>query len=64
LNPLKFTPPEQPKEKKPIGRLPRPVKIRGVHYKSITEARKKTGFSTMRIYYLIGEKYRNTKADK
>lgn len=59
MNPLKFTPQEPPKKKMPIGRQPRAVKIRGVHYKSITEARKKTGFSTMRIYYLIGESYRN-----
>lgn len=61
LNPLKFTP-EQKVEKLQAGRKPRAVVVEGVEYPSIGAARKATGYSTMKIYYLIDEKHRDTNS--
>jgi hypothetical protein len=65
LRVLEFTPEVKPPPKpRQQNRKPRPIKIRGIEYPSITAARKATGFSVMRIYYLIGEKHRNWSAAK
>jgi hypothetical protein len=53
--------PKDPVDKVRPGRQPRSICVRGVNYPSITACRKVTGFSTMKIYYLIGEGHRNTK---
>lgn len=62
LKVLDFTPAPVPEKKpRPVGRVPRKIVIRGIEYPSITAARLATGYSTMRLYYLIGEGGRNRK---
>ena len=62
LKVLDFKPAPIPERKpRPIGRKPRKVIIRGIEYPSMTAARLATGYSTMRLYYLIGEGDRNAK---